>query len=83
MDTTYVIIGIILGSLQILGFVFGFFKFFSAMKTHLAVVEHRIGEIEAQYRPNGGSSMRDALNRIEAKFSKLEGRFEQHVEENE
>jgi hypothetical protein len=42
-----------------------------------------VTEIQTQYRPNHGSSMRDAVNRIEGKISKLEGRFEQHVEETD
>jgi hypothetical protein len=43
----------------------------------------RLDKLEEQYKPNGGSSMRDAINRIELKLSKLEGKFEQHVEEAE
>jgi hypothetical protein len=43
----------------------------------------RLDKLEEQYRPNGGSSMRDAINRIELKVTKLEGKFEQHVEETE
>lgn len=46
-------------------------------------LNNRLDKLEEQYKPNGGSSMRDAINRIENKLSKLEGKFEQHVEENE
>jgi hypothetical protein len=42
----------------------------------------RLDKLEEQYRPNGGSSMRDAVNRIELKLSRLEGKFEQHIEES-
>jgi len=42
----------------------------------------RLDKLEEQYRPNGGSSMRDAINRIELKLSKLEGKFEQHIDES-
>jgi hypothetical protein len=49
-------------------------KFFSKLNT-------RLDRLEEQYRPNGGSSMKDALNRIELKLAKLEGKFEQHIDE--
>jgi hypothetical protein len=44
----------------------------------------------AELKPNGGSSMRDAINRIgldvtemRVSLARLEGRFDQHVEEGE
>lgn len=69
---------------------YAMFKFFSKMT-------HRLDRIESEYKPNHGSSMRDAINRIEAvvkdvqsdvhrvdnKLAKLEGKFEQHIEECE
>jgi hypothetical protein len=45
-------------------------------------ITFRLDKLEEQYRPNGGSSMRDAINRIELKLSKLDGKFEQHIEEH-
>ena len=50
---------------------------------YLNRIEKRLDTIEAEYKPNHGSSMRDAINRIERSISKLEGRFEQHVSETE
>jgi len=50
---------------------------------HFNKIERRLDRIEAEYKPNHGTSMRDAVNRIEQKIAKLEGRFEQHVEESE
>jgi hypothetical protein len=50
---------------------------------HFSKIERRLERIELEYKPNHGSSMRDAVNRIETKIAKLEGRFEQHVEETE
>lgn len=50
---------------------------------HFSKIERRLDRIELEYKPNHGSSMRDAINRIESKIAKLEGRFEQHVEESE
>ena len=44
----------------------------------------------AELKPNGGSSMRDAVNKIgldvtemRVSLARLEGRFDQHVEEGE
>lgn len=44
----------------------------------------------AELKPNGGSSMRDAINKIglditevRVSLARLEGRFDQHVEEGE
>jgi hypothetical protein len=45
-------------------------------------ITSRLDKLEEQYRPNGGSSMRDAVNRIELNLSKLDGKFEQHIEEH-
>jgi archaellum component FlaC len=67
-----------------------------AVAHHFAKLNTKIESLEGQYKPNGGSSMRDAINRIEAtivdvqqnvhkvdtKLAKLEGKFEQHIEEN-
>jgi hypothetical protein len=66
----------VLAILQISVIIFGGFKFFASMTS-------RLERVEEQYKPNGGSSMRDAVNRIEVKLSKLEGKFEQHVEESD
>jgi hypothetical protein len=60
---------------EILGLLYAGVKFFDKLN-------HRLDRLEEQYKPNGGSSMRDAINRIENKLSKLEGKFEQHVDEN-
>lgn len=60
--------------IEVLILVYGGFKAF-------AKINSRLDRLEEQYRPNGGSSMRDAINRIEVKLSKLEGKFEQHIDE--
>lgn len=73
MNTDIVIT--LLAVLQISVLIFGGFKFFITLTT-------RLEKLEEQYKPNGGSSMRDAVNRIELKVSKLEGQFEQHMKEN-
>ena len=76
-------------SINILIVIGGGFKFFFTIK-------HRLDNIENYtYKRNGGSSMADALARLEAalkentkltqqtakEVAKLEGRFENHIEE--
>jgi hypothetical protein len=43
---------------------------------------HNIKEIVAELKPNGGKSIKDTVNRIEIILAKLEGKFEQHIEEH-
>lgn len=43
---------------------------------------HHIKEVIAELKPNGGGSIKDAINRIELILSKLEGKFEQHIDEH-
>jgi hypothetical protein len=62
--------------LEILIILWGVFR-------HFNKIERRLDRMELEYKPNHGSSMRDAVNRIEKSIAKLEGRFEQHVEETE
>lgn len=83
MDNTTLVVGIIVGILQIVGVLAAGFKVYTNIMVTMARLDNRISNIEAQYVPNGGSSMRDAINRIELKFTKLEGKFEQHVDEND
>lgn len=45
-------------------------------------IDARIKQVESQYIPNGGSSMRDAVNRIEKQVDRLQERFENHLDNN-
>lgn len=56
---------------------------FNKMNRHLS-------KLEEQYKPNGGSSMRDAIDRIESRLNKMDrelsnlcGKFEQHIVEGD
>lgn len=73
-DTLNSLLAIIIAGIQISAIIYGLFKVFNKITV-------RLEKLEEQYRPNGGSSMRDAINRIELNLSKLEGKFEQHIEE--
>jgi hypothetical protein len=67
--------GILLVLFEIVALVYGAIKLVNK-------ITYRLDKLEEQYKPNGGSSMRDAINRIEMSLSKLDGKFEQHVEEH-
>ena len=67
--------GLLLIIFQIVAVLYGAVKLMNKINS-------RLDKLEEQYRPNGGSSMRDAVNRIELKVSKLDGKFEQHIEEH-
>lgn len=67
--------GVILVVFQIIAILYGAIKLVNKITS-------RLDKLEEQYKPNGGSSMRDAVNRIELKLSKLDGKFEQHIEEH-
>ncbi|WP_433415008.1 hypothetical protein ACQP1V_36200 [Microtetraspora malaysiensis] len=45
----------------------------------LASIETRQGTIEAQLHPNGGSSLRDAVNRTDKRSERLEQLLEEHL----
>jgi len=61
---------IILGILSILGIVFGFIRHIS--KKAEGFVKNEVQEVIKELRPNGGGSLRDQVNRLEASHSKLE-----------
>ena len=77
MDLNNVDITTILVLLQIFAVLATGFKVYTNIMVQLAKLEGRISNIELQYKPNGGSSMRDAINRIERRLT----RFEQDLEE--
>lgn len=44
--------------------------------------DDRLIRIEAQFHRNGGSTLRDSIDRMDRDLAKLTGRFDQHIEEN-
>jgi len=54
--------------------IFGFA--FSAL---IFVIDARINRITREMKPNGGTSMRDVLDRIEKQNEKLEEQFDHHI----
>lgn len=59
-------------------------KVYTNIKEQLVELQCRIASIEAQYKPNGGSSMKDAVDRIEKRLTSFEEKltgFEKDLDE--
>ena len=63
--------GALLAVISIFGFAFSALIF---------VIDARINRITREMKPNGGTSMRDVLDRIEKQNQKLEEQFDHHIE---
>ena len=57
-------------------------KGWNKLNNRLTDQDDRLIRIEAQFHRNGGSSLRDSIDRIDRDLAKLTGRFDQHIEEN-
>lgn len=57
------------------------FRVWRKLDQRLSEQESRIIRIEAQFHRNGGTSLRDSIDRIDRDVARLTGRFEQHIEE--
>ena len=76
---------LIAASIEILVFLWAGLKLINKVSTRLDKldeIDDRIKKVESQYVPNGGSSMRDAVNRIEKNMDKLQERFDKHIDKN-
>ena len=62
--------GALLAVISIFGFAFSALIF---------VIDARINRITREMKPNGGTSMRDVLDRIEKQNAKLEEQFDHHI----
>lgn len=43
------------------------------------IIDARVGKVVREFRPNGGSSLRDAIDRIEHKQDRIEQKIDDHV----
>ena len=59
----------------------GVWKIWRRVDSRLTDQDERLIRIEAQFHRNGGSSLRDSVDRIDRDMAKLTGRFDQHIEE--
>jgi len=62
--------GALLAVISIFGFAFSALIF---------VIDARINRITREMKPNGGTSMRDVLDRIEKQNAKLEEQLDHHI----
>lgn len=72
---------------QVLSFVVilpaALWKGWRKLDTRLTSQDARLISIESQFHRNGGSSLRDSIDRIDRDVARLTGRFDQHIEEND
>ena len=59
----------------------GIWKIWRSIDIRLSEQDERLIRIESQFHRNGGSSLRDSIDRIDRDVAKLTGRFDQHIEE--
>jgi hypothetical protein len=59
----------------------GVWKVWKSINDRLTAQDDRLIRIESQFHRNGGSSLRDSIDRIDRDVAKLTGRFDQHIEE--
>ena len=85
LDSASAVSQILITAVELLGIVFAGIKFFNKIASRLDKldeIDDIIKKVESQYVPNGGSSMRDAVNRIEKNMDKLQERFDNHIDNN-
>jgi hypothetical protein len=63
----------VLAFLSVLGIVAGLIRW---------LVKHYLDELKAEFKPNGGSSMKDAINRLEKDHARLYEKIENVEEAN-
>jgi hypothetical protein len=76
---------LIISSLEIIAVIWAVFKYINRVSRKLDKLDDisaRLNVIESQYRPNGGSSMKDAVNRIEKQLDKVQDRLDSHIDHN-
>ena len=60
---------------------YGAWKAWNKIDARLSEQDLRLIRIEGQFHRNGGTSLRDSIDRIDKEVAKLQGRFDQHVED--
>jgi hypothetical protein len=51
-----------------------------AMAVLFFVIDARVSKMTREFKPNGGSSLRDAIDRIERKQDRIEAKIDDHVQ---
>ena len=65
---------------EIVGIVVGLFAILSAMLGGLVWLIRAQQAMQKEFKPNGGSSTRDSLNRIETDLRDIRGKLDNHIE---
>ena len=65
---------------EIIGLVVGGFAILSAILGGLLWVIRAQVAMNREFRPNGGSSTRDSLNRIETDVREIRGKLDDHID---
>ena len=65
---------------EIVGVVVGLFAILSAMLGGLIWLIRAQQAMQKEFKPNGGSSTRDSLNRIETDLRDIRGKLDNHIE---
>jgi hypothetical protein len=85
LDSASAVSQILITAVELLGIIFAGIKFFNKITSRLDKldeIDDRIKKVESQYVPNGGSSMRDAVNRIEREVTRVQERLDNHIDNN-
>lgn len=65
---------------EIVGIVVGLFAILSAMLGGLVWLIRAQQAMQREFKPNGGSSTRDSLNRIETDLRDIRGKLDNHID---
>ena len=65
---------------EIIGIVVGVFAILSAILGGLLWVIRAQVSMNREFKPNGGSSTRDSLNRIETDVREIRGKLDDHID---
>lgn len=65
---------------EIVGIVVGLFAILSAMLGGLVWLIRAQQAMQKEFKPNGGSSTRDSLNRIETDLRDIRGKLDNHID---
>ena len=65
---------------EIVGIVVGLFAILSALLGGLVWLIRAQQAMQKEFKPNGGSSTRDSLNRIETDLRDIRGKLDNHID---
>jgi len=69
-----------MGVAEVVGIVVGLFAILTALLGGLAWLIRAQQAMQKEFKPNGGTSTRDSLNRIENDLRDIRGKIDNHIE---